>query len=480
MPDASGINPSISLGVAPPGGGAAPVNPLAAISTLSEVQNRLNQNKLFQQQFQANQAIGQIFATERDPEVAIQKIMNSPWASFAMPAIANYRQAASTQRDIAGKRTEQNQTALQSYLKNSAAAANDPSLLPGIADRSIAGLDPIIRNDAAPLIRSASAATMQGVDLKTPEGMKKYQSNLLGQMTASGITPDVAYSLMGMTPPAIRDVTTDLGQTQPVQTGGLKGNVATPLTMEQGGAATPSANALGVAAPSAAAPPSAPIASPTLAGKEYTTKRVGDMAQYEQRLDDSVVSGASQRRQIDEMMVAAKEAQFGAGAELRMKFAQAMQALGINNSEVDKMANGSLPATQVADKIALTNVLSQARQRLQGNRGSRLNMQEFTQLVSKNPSVTTDPRAMLQIFNLWNDFYDRNVAEQQGLDEYKSKGGDITRWPTVWANSDYMKKFAPKERISGEGMKGVPQTGEPKATHFWVPGKGAVPVEEGK
>jgi hypothetical protein len=219
-------------------------------------------------------------------------------------------------------------------------------------------------------------------------------------------------------------------------------------------------NALGVSPPA--------LTGPSQAQTEFNTKRAGDIADYSKSLDDRVTNEAVLRRNVAEGIEAARQTQMGGGAETYMKLGQAMQAIGVKNSTVDKWVGGSEAALQVGDKLALQNSMAQLKAQLTGVGGSRLNAQEFVAYLNKNPGITTDPRAAATIFNIWNKFYDRDKAEQQAFDAFQSgdptgdktldklsKGKDIKSWPALWNQSDYMKSFAPGGLIDTSGMKGT-------------------------
>jgi len=220
------------------------------------------------------------------------------------------------------------------------------------------------------------------------------------------------------------------------------------------------------------------LVGPDQSTSQYNTKRADDIVDYEKSIDDRVGNGATLRKNISATIQAAGQAQMGGGAEAYTKLGSALQAIGVSNPTVDKWANGSLAASQVINKVALQNSMSQLKQQLTGVGGSRLNAQEFVAYLNENPNLTTDPRAAAEVFNLWNQFYDRDKAEQRAFDAYKSGkptgdptldqlayGGndlspgekpDIKRWPALWNQSDYMTKFAPGGAIDTSGMKGLP------------------------
>lgn len=230
-----------------------------------------------------------------------------------------------------------------------------------------------------------------------------------------------------------------------------------------------------LSSPAAAAAATLLPAGPTPATTEYNVGRTKDFAAHEAALDDRVDAQAIQHRNATEILSAAKQAQTGGGADVYKKLGEVLQGFGVSNEVVDKWANGSLPASQVIDKVSLSNAWAQLRQSLEHM--GKINQTEFAETLSKNPNLLTDPRAIVQIFNLWNDYRTKDLAEQSSLDKYKTVGGDLRRWPTVWQNSDFMKKWAPTEPFSAEGVKGTGPSTKRDWSKYYSPASGvASPV----
>ena len=517
MPDASGIRPDISLGVAP-AGGAAPVNPLGMMGQLSEIQNRLNQNRLFQQEFQARQAIGQIWANSPDPETAIQRTMQSPWAVFAAPQIQAYRSSMETAQRVAGLRSEQNQSALQSFGKNSAAAANDVSLLPGIADRTVASLDPLIRKDAEPLIRSAQAALMQGVDVKgdPAAALAKFQANHMALMTASGLTGDAFNQLYGTS--TTRDVGGQIisGVQQPAAKGGgfmaanalpktlapqlttvepaseggakvpgvVQGGVFNPLTTGGGGAPAGSpanANALGISSPGK------PLTGLT-PEQEVIQKGSGEAVKdFRMEMNDAASQLPGQMHSLDLLQKTLTEAQAGGGADLRTtmgSWAQAAKNAGmpVTDKQVQDIGNQSLPASQT-----FKSVIKQVATRMLSAdvHGQGKSMLPEVRAYLDSLDLATDPKAILDVLNnmkyVMTQKYNMSQAYNDFLDMKQSGDPSVKNIDESRFLSWYNKKLVDEGQmslspLSEKGVKGIPQA-TPTVTHKYIPGKGIVPVE---
>lgn len=428
MPD-----PNIALGIKVPQPQA--VDPLATLGQFATIQNAMNQNKLFQQQFAAKQRMGQIFSESADPESAMTAIMRDPIAApFAGEAMNAYRSGMLSLSQQHSQELSQNDTALGAYMKAATSAMSDPSLLPGITKRVLQTLPPAVRERVAPAIQSVNESLLSGLDkLPAESRLGAYKQRLIGLGISAGL-PGPQVQTLHVGPE---------GKETPVATGGVLGAEGIPL----GGGEKKAEGGLG----------QAPLAGPTIAQKGYTEGRVKDMTEYEKGLDDRVNTASAARRNFQDVIDAAKEVQLGPGAETMMHLGEMLKAIGVKGEAegiVKQLTEGVAPL-QKADKILFANTMNQLKLQLTGVGGSRINQQEFVQSLSKNPSIITDPEALVKVFNLWNDFYDRDRAEQAALDEFKSKGGDITKWPKVWANSDFMRKFAPGGKMETAGVKGL-------------------------
>lgn len=506
------IDPTIPLGFKFPETPTS-ANPISFLSNWVGIQNSLNQNKLFNQTFAAKQRAGEILSSSPDLDSALNTLAHDPVAGpFAGEIMNNIRQAQLAQTQIGkaqaetqGENQKQAQTGLEAFQKSMPALLADPSQWDKIAEANLATLSPEARKRVAPAINAIGEALTADLPSDPQARTEVLHNRMVGMSLGAGFS-DLS-SVLGKSETVDTGAHSILGVRAPVQQGGgftaastiqrelapqvvsgdfgpggaasatqigARGPAPPVVQVGQGNSlgaqvgpspttntitSTPAASSLGAVAPrpASAAPASAGLVGLPLAQKEYIEKRTGKMADYESELDDRVLTGGTFRRNMQEIVDAAKDAKTGGGAELYMAIGQGLQALGANTELVDKMANGSLAGSQVIDKASLSNTMNQLKQQLTGIGGSRINQQEFVAQLSKNPNLATDPRAVETVFNLWNDFYARDRAEQKALDAYKTSGSDIGRWPSVWADSEYMKNFAPIARMSGAQMKGREQ-----------------------
>jgi len=197
-------DPSISLQAQAP----AP-NPLGMISQYAGVQNALNQNQAFQLQYQAKQGIGQIMATSASPDEAYGKIINSPLAPYAGDFLNSLRNVELTNTEIAGKKTDQNATALQHGLAlvGGAIPSGDPTQIQQNYNAALGAMDPSIRARVQP----SMDAVLNGVihDLPTAPALGEdpaafhtrlsgvMTQRLVGALAGAGITGDQYTALVG-------------------------------------------------------------------------------------------------------------------------------------------------------------------------------------------------------------------------------------------------------------------------------------------
>lgn len=516
MPDASGIQPNISLGVRTPE--PASGNPLGMLSSFADVQNKMNQNQLFQLEYASRQRIGQILSQSPDMETGIQSILQDPVAAIgAAPIVASIRQGQLTLQEIAGKKTEQNTTALKSFLAQSAAAANDPSLLDGIAARSIAGTDPLIRKTSEPLIRSAEAALLSNLPTDPAARLAAYKAKHLAMLAANGIGNEQVQMLYGK--PETRDqgggiasgmvspLTGGFAQAGPTMPKTLAPQVITAEPASAGGAKVMygTGGQLGTGVqelgePPASGPSAAPLNANALGvGRGPATSSATDLkgltpAQHgaSEAAGESVkniISDMNERsstmpaqmHSLDVMHDAIQQFQAGGGANIRQKAGMFLQALhnagvgGVTDKMVQDAANGSLPAGQTFDALIQSFVTRQLTQDAQGQgKTMRPEVDKAIESVGK----TTDPAAILQILdnarfkaNLYYDQSQKWLDFKQLLkkDDPSVAGmeqSDFYGWYNRGLKAQGGLNTGP---LSPEGVRGVPQPGQEGLHGVWNP-----------
>lgn len=509
------VDPNISLAASATGGTAAgnaltSGNPLDTISKFAGIQNALNQNKLFQQTFAARQKAGSIIAGAPDLESGLASLYQDPLtAAFAGEITNNIRQAQLTGVNIAKERQDMAQGALANSIKLLTGVMADPSQFESLVAAGRAVTDPTVHPELdsgmASIATALSHGLPQGTDpASTAARMKLIQARAGGLLMGTGITPEVIQTftgkpempnvggeivpgitggILGPAPgafvPAGRALATspnprvDLaevgpgGAKVPVQLGGAAGAGGVGAPVGPGG------NALGGTVPAPASGAAPAVAGPGMTQRTYLESRGKDMADYQKALDERVAVGTTIMQTVNEAKDALSQVRAGGGGTAYTRLAQLAQAFGAGNELVDKIAQGSLPASQEFSKLMVNTTMGQIREQLQGIGGSRLSQMEFKSFQENNPNLDTDPRAIDKIFNFWTRLYNRDSLEQGELNQHLDSGKALSSWPATW------QKIMRDRGIVGTstGAAGSQREGPVgAATHRWVPGQGIVPI----
>ncbi len=158
----------------------------------SEIQNRLNTNRLFQQTFQARQQAGQILAASPDLETGLAALYKDPTvAPFAGEIVASARQGMLAQQQLQGEQQTQASSGLQAVLKGMTGAVSDPSMLRSLIDSHMATLSPYARSRVAPAVDSITQALTSGLEGLSPEqAMAVYRQRQAALATSTSMSPD--------------------------------------------------------------------------------------------------------------------------------------------------------------------------------------------------------------------------------------------------------------------------------------------------
>lgn len=214
----------------------------------------------------------------------------------------------------------------------------------------------------------------------------------------------------------------------------------------------------GTPAPGAAPMPTAPQGPPTgQGGPSATVPPVGtppvdfsvkaispadrlqteDFAKWKNSLADNVEQNNGMLMQFQEARreLGPGGAKAGGGAAMRTLMGQIAQAAGLPKEVQDQIANGSLHASQVFNKISETNIIQIARQ-LMGGQGRITNM-DVGLLKDALPSLDTDPKAIEAVYNLFARMSRYAILEQKAMPQYeeaarthpgKVRLGDFRTW----------------------------------------------------
>lgn len=241
------IDPSLSLKTYASSGDMtkdAPANALAPIlnvGKLAEIQNTINQNRLFQQTFHARQLAGQIMASAPSLEAGWTAIERNPeTAAFAGEIALQGGQAQQLLTQIHGAQQEQNLSALGFIFKGLGPVLNNPSSWKDTIDTYTSVLPPETSKALAPGIESLRKSLLDDLPLeadgKPGDAAKAELRKRVGAvMMSSSITPDVIRASTGSLPPQVvtgpGSVPMVIGgpaTASPNETNGLGGSTAQP------------------------------------------------------------------------------------------------------------------------------------------------------------------------------------------------------------------------------------------------------------
>lgn len=198
-------DPDASLKAWPAGAGSTVgPNPLDTIGAYASTMNALNQNRLFQQTFAANQRIGQIMAGSPDFETGLTNVGKDPQAmAFGGAAFSNLRNAmlALTQQ----RSTEQTmaQSGLQAVMKVLPMGLQDPSLIPAAVNSQLMTLSPTARAAVKPAADSLVEALVGGLPSDPAQAKAIFIKRFGAMAIAGGWNQDLINAAMGTKPATI-------------------------------------------------------------------------------------------------------------------------------------------------------------------------------------------------------------------------------------------------------------------------------------
>lgn len=118
----------------------------------------------------------------------------------------------------------------------------------------------------------------------------------------------------------------------------------------------------------------------------------------------------------------------GGLANLRASIGQLMQGLGVFPPDVyNGVANGSLPGSQILDKITGTQSVTILKQLLGGE--GRVAAQTINRMEQILPHIDTDPHAVVELFNFFAGLYTVQKEELRRMNEWDGRPQDfIPTW----------------------------------------------------
>jgi len=190
------------------------------------------------------------------------------------------------------------------------------------------------------------------------------------------------------------------------------------------------------AAPAGTAP-AAPAERQSDQQAKYGDLSVANFTKAEDALNNSVAQGAQLKNNQNLAKQMATVFQSGGGAEIRSKLAQAAQAVpGMPSSVVDALANaapnspGALAAMQTFNKLSAEQAMEALKEAM--NNG-RITQSEYKIWLDRLPNMSTDPKAINELFNYTDKVYQSNREQQDFMQQYKQSGKPLGGFAQAWA-----------------------------------------------
>lgn len=524
------IDAQIPLGFQSP----PPVNPLQMMGQFAQVQNAVNQNKLFQQTYAAKQRMGQILATAPDPETGWDTIMKDPQvAPFAGEALNSWRAAQLAMTQQQGEQQKQSTDGFATFMKMMPAISADPSQAGNLAGAAMKLMSPTAAARNGPAIQSVFQSLTDGLPSDPAQAKALFNQRAAALNLAGGFGPDVNKALYGT--PGTQDTGGQIVPTLQLPPQFGPGMLTGPGTLTktlpptlttgpfgEGGAEKPvilggPPNALG-GGPSPVMGPGSPSAMSRAAGvtaPNALTPSPPSGGNFETRAFEGGPQGPSQAqaqvnmasgknagdiqttimneqkdipqaiKRLDMMNQALTTFQAGGGAQFRTSAGKLLQAfknsgLDIDQGLIDKVGNQNLASTQVFDSEVRPQVINELKQAAQGTgRVMRSEVDAFLAMMNS----TTDPRALTSMLNQAR--YNISVSNDQANKFIKYKGLLDKKDPSVqgygpgdfytWYNNQPMQL----PQATGSGLPLGPQAGAMgagpgKPTHRYDPASGKI------
>lgn len=457
------------------GQGQKPFNALEMVGNFAQAQNALNQNKLFQLETGARQAIGEIMKNSMTPEGAIDydkaaiALSTDPRSAFKAPEIINQWINQQNVKAETYNKTLENKIKQMGAYGDAAQGLlqyGDDELLGKTINKvgELVGMGMLDKDSAMAQITSMTQAAkespkslrqyLQGVALQSM-GAKEAAEKVYGTVNnidSGGVTNITATSPMFGTvrslgtvekTPTAENMNTLVDVVDPVTKRTIKvprfqvnkmiggaGSPANLLTGADGNGSLPGAGAQGAAGEGDSEPAAPPNLAALAPGEEKYLEQAGSkIAEMEENLNKVVESGTGIVQNIGQAREALKNFKPGGGAETFMELSRVAQAFGLNKL-ADDLAGGSRAAAQTFQKSIMGVVLPQLKTVMQGL--GQMNLAEFESILKANPNIETDPRAMETLIG----FVERQVmiaqAKQQGFSRWKTDNRDPLQFEAAW------------------------------------------------
>ena len=193
-----------------------------------------------------------------------------------------------------------------------------------------------------------------------------------------------------------------------------------------GGATTTPGMAPAASITAPAAPPQAPggpTSGLTLGPSEPEQAQLKELPGYINHVNSGAATAQNLNFQLDKLDEVRKGFKVGAGAGTYNKLGELMQAVGMRQDWVDKVANGSLPAGQTMQSISQQVAVSLMKQQLlsrsdQEGSAGRLLQSEWSSYIANKPNWEQDPRTLDSLLGF--------MRKQNGLATAKANALQLT------------------------------------------------------
>lgn len=522
----AGIDASIPLGIHPAQIGGAPSDPVSTISKFAEIQNSLNQNKLFQQTFAARQRAGQIISASPDLDTAMQALYRDPQvAPFASNIANEYRQVQQTMLGIAKTKQEAVQAGVAPFMKTALGPASlDPGTWNTLKSANMAQVSPEFRDDVGKSIDSIRDSVLDGLD-KLPDDQKlpTAQRRLASLAIANGMDMDELWGPRevhdtggqlvsgrgAMTPgggfipatalgkslsPQVTELYGPDGSKQPTVVGGEGGSGqgsgllgmpggtppapgAAPLPgalMGGGGGAQPAAQP-GLTGNPGLARGALGLPSPTQEQSAVNTSIGGTAGDLQKEMTSAAADIPLNLDRISRLEGAMQGFQSGGGADWRGFVGKQLQAIHnasngkwISQSFIDDVANGSLSKSQIFDIHVKPLAMELMKTAIAGTGPARL--PEITAFIEA-ADKTNDPEALMNLFSRARFGLQLKYAESQAFPQFKAliASGKLPKGTSTadfhsWFNDQVDMNNLPKGNKNGSLQFEPPPAGSARGT----------------
>ena len=201
------IDPTISLQAGNPTGGSGGTNsatndPLKMVSEFANIQNALNKNKEFQQEFAARQLAGKIMSTAGSVDEGLAQILKSPAAPFMGQYVNQINTSRAQQRQTEKTEMEMTQSALTFAKKNAfPASIVQPSSLDSNLLGNLTGIPDSIKERVMAGINAVRTSVLDGLPADTskwtPAQRETYTQRAVAQAMQAGTSLDEVHAIVG-------------------------------------------------------------------------------------------------------------------------------------------------------------------------------------------------------------------------------------------------------------------------------------------